>query len=30
MIAEAHGTGGVGGGADVILPYVYERARTRR
>ena len=23
MIAEAHGTGGVGDGADVILPYVY-------
>ncbi len=23
MIAEARGTGGVGGGADVILPYVY-------
>ena len=23
MIAEAHGTGGVGAGADVILPYVY-------
>ena len=23
MVAEARGTGGVGGGADVILPYVY-------
>ncbi len=27
VIAEAHGTGGVGGGADVILPYVYSTAR---
>jgi xanthine dehydrogenase YagR molybdenum-binding subunit len=24
LIADAHGTGGVGGGADVILPYVYD------
>ena len=29
MIAEAHGTGGVGGGADVILPYVYTRPQHR-
>ena len=28
MIAEAHGTGGVGGGADVILPYVYSVPNT--
>ena len=29
MIAEAHGTGGVGGGADVILPYVYSVPNTQ-
>jgi xanthine dehydrogenase YagR molybdenum-binding subunit len=29
MIAEAHGTGGVGAGADVILPYVYSVANTQ-
>lgn len=29
MIAEAHGTGGVGAGADVILPYVYSVPNTR-
>ena len=28
MIAEAHGTGGVGGGGNVILPYVYSVANT--
>ena len=28
MIAEPHGTGGVGGGADVILPYVYSVPNT--
>ncbi len=28
MIAEAHGTGGIGAGADVILPYVYSVANT--
>ena len=28
MIADAHGTGGVGGGADVILPYVYSVPNT--
>ena len=30
MIADAHGTGGVGGGADVILPYVYSVPNTAR
>jgi xanthine dehydrogenase YagR molybdenum-binding subunit len=29
MIAEAHGTGGVGTGADVILPYVYTIPNTQ-
>ena len=29
MIADAHGTGGVGGGADVILPYVYNVPNTQ-
>jgi xanthine dehydrogenase YagR molybdenum-binding subunit len=29
LIAEAHGTGGVGGGADVILPYVYSVPNTQ-
>jgi len=29
MIAEARGTGGVGGGADVILPYVYTVPNTQ-
>ena len=28
LIADARGTGGVGGGADVILPYVYNVANT--
>ena len=28
MIADAHGTGGVGGGANVTLPYVYSIADT--
>ena len=28
LIAERHGTGGVGGGADVILPYVYRVPNT--
>jgi xanthine dehydrogenase YagR molybdenum-binding subunit len=29
MVAEARGTGGVGGGADVILPYVYSVPNTQ-
>ena len=29
LIADAHGTGGVGGGADVILPYVYSIPNTQ-
>jgi xanthine dehydrogenase YagR molybdenum-binding subunit len=29
LIADAHGTGGVGGGADVILPYVYSVPNTQ-
>jgi xanthine dehydrogenase YagR molybdenum-binding subunit len=29
LIAEARGTGGVGGGADVILPYVYSVPNTQ-
>ena len=28
MIADAHGTGGVGGGGNVTLPYVYSIADT--
>jgi xanthine dehydrogenase YagR molybdenum-binding subunit len=29
LIAEAYGTGGIGGGADVILPYVYSVPNTK-